>query len=380
MTAQREPAAAVAMGTDGSTRRTPTFLFTDIEGSTRLLQRLGDAYADVLGLHRTLISEAVIENDGRVFGTEGDALFCAFSTPAGALAAAAAAQRGLINQRWPDDVEVRVRMAIHTGEAVVSGDDYVGLPLHETARIASAAHGGQVLVSDATRRLISTLPAGIELRDLGDRRFKDLGAPQRVYQVVGEGLSDGFPPLRTLDVRANNLPVQLTSFVGREELAAAQAALADTRLLSLTGPGGTGKTRLSLQLAAAASDDFPDGVYFVPLDAVSDPDLVASEVAATVGLTPSGTTSPLDSLVEFLRNREVLLVLDNFEQVVDAAGTIARLLREAPLIKVVVTTRVVLRVYGERDFAVPPLGMPAAGVTPRSAHEAAAYEAVRLFV
>ncbi len=270
-------------------------------------------------------------------------------------------------------------MGIHTGEAIATGDNYVGLPLHEVARITAAGHGGQVLVSEATHRLLSALPEGIELRDLGERRFKDLGAAQRIYQLAGQGLPDGFAALRTLDTRANNLPVQLTSFVGRDELAAAQAALAETRLLSLTGPGGTGKTRLALQLAAAASDDFADGVYFVGLDSIAEPDLVPSVIAATLGLTPSGSTAPLNSLIDYLRQRELLLVLDNFEQIVDAAAVVSGLLREATRIKVIVTTRIVLRVSGEREFAVPPLGLPPAGVNPTTADEAARFEAVRLF-
>ena len=360
-------------------RETPTFLFSDIEGSTRLLQRLGDAYGPALDEHRALISAAVRENGGHVFGSEGDALFCAFPTPGGALQAAVAAQRALAGHAWPEGTELAVRMGIHTGEAIASGGDYVGLSLHETARITAAGHGGQVLVSEATRRVVSTLPSGIELRDLGERRFKDLGAAQRIYQVVAEGLRDGFAALRTLDARANNLPVQLTSFVGRDELAAAQAALAETRLLSLTGPGGTGKTRLALQLAAAASDDFPDGVYFVALDSTTEPELVPSVVAATLGVMLSGSSPPLESLADYLRGREMLLVLDNFEQIVDAAATVSGLLREAPGLKVIVTTRVVLRVYGEREFPVPPLGLPPPNVMPRDAREAAQYEAVRLF-
>ena len=381
MATERGAAAGAASAAAGSPRReTPTFLFTDIEGSTRLLRRLGDTYAGVLDEHRALVSGAVTDNGGHVFGSEGDALFCAFPTPGGALEAAVAAQRALAGHAWPQGSELAVRMGIHTGEAIASGGNYVGLPLHEAARIAAAGHGGQVLVSEATRRVVSNLPKGIELRDLGERRFKDLGAAQRIYQVVGEGLRDGFAALRTLDTRANNLPVQLTSFVGRDELAAAQAALAETRLLSLTGPGGTGKTRLALQLAAAASDDFADGVYFVALDSTSEPELVPSVIAATLGLMPGNSSAPLESLADYLRGREMLLVLDNFEQIVDAAAMVSGLLREAPGLKVIVTTRVVLRVYGEREFPVPPLGLPPADVRPGNAREAAEYEAVRLFV
>ncbi len=359
---------------------TPTFLFSDIEGSTRLLQGLGEGYASVLEEHRRLIVSAVEQAGGRVFGTEGDALFCAFPTPGGALAAAAAAQRDLAAHSWPADGVIRVRMGIHSGEALLTGGDYVGLALHQVARITAAGHGGQVLVSEATRRLMAALPTGLELRDLGERRLKDLAAPERIYQLVGEGLADRFPPLRTLDMRANNLPVQLTSFVGRSELAAARSALDTTRLLTLTGPGGTGKTRLALQLVADASDEFSEGVYFVALDAVVDPELVPSVIASTLGLTLGGAVAPLDALIEHLRERRVLLVLDNFEQIVDAAAVVGRLLREAPAIKIVVTTRIVLHVYGEHEFPVPPLGLAPESAGRLNAQQAAEYEAVRLFV
>ncbi len=358
---------------------TPTFLFSDIEGSTRLIQQLGDDYAGVLAEHRRLIGGAVATNGGKIFGSEGDALFCAFGAPAGAISAAASAQRALSEHEWPVDAEIKVRMGIHTGQALLTEGDYVGLSLHEVARITAAGHGGQVLISEASRRLVATLPAGLELRDLGERRLKDLSAPARIYQLTGEGLGDRFPPLRTLDQRANNLPVQLTTFVGRAELAVALSALAETRLLTLTGPGGTGKTRLALQLAAAASDDFADGVFFVGLDSVVEAALVPSEIATTIGLSLSGSTPPMEAVVEYLREKELLLVLDNFEQVVEAAATVGQLLREASRIKIIVTTRIVLHTYGERELPVPPLGLPP-GEQRLSAAEAAEYEAVQLFV
>ena len=328
--------------------------------------------------HRRLISGAVEAGGGRVFGSEGDALFAAFLSATAAIGAALAAQRALTAHAWPAGGEIRVRMGVHSGEAIQTGTDYVGLALHQAARISAAGHGGQILVSEAARRLAATLPDGLVLRDLGERRLKDLASPERLYQVIGDGLADEFPPLRTLDTKANNLPVQLTSFVGRDELAAARAALAGTRLLTLTGPGGTGKTRLALQLAAEASDDFPDGVYFVALDSVRDASLVPSAVASTIGLAVGGS-DPLDTLATLLREKRVLIVLDNFEQIVDAAPDVARLLREAPDLKIIVTTRIVLRVSGEQEFPVPPLGMPPASSTELTAAEAGRYEAVRLF-
>ncbi len=270
-------------------------------------------------------------------------------------------------------------MGIHTGEALLTGGDYVGLALHQVARITAAGHGGQILISDATRRLATSLPAGLELRDLGERRLKDLASPERIYQLIGDGLADKFPPLRTLDSKPNNLPVQVTSFIGRAELEAARAVLAGTRLLTLTGPGGMGKTRLALQLAAEESDSFTDGVYFVGLDAIREGSLVAAAIASTLGLSVVGGSEPMDTVIDHLRDRHVLLVLDNFEQVVEAAGDVARLVREAANVKVIVTTRVVLRVYGEQEFPVPPLGLPPVGAAALTAAEATRHEAVRLF-
>jgi predicted ATPase/class 3 adenylate cyclase len=363
----------------GGTASTPTFLFTDIEGSTRLLQHLGDRYPALLDAHREQITAAVVAAGGRVFGTEGDAVFASFPTAGAALGAAAAAQRALEAHDWPDDGRIRVRMGVHSGEAVETNGDYVGLAVHQVARIMSAGHGGQVLVSESTRRLAPTLPAGVELGDLGEKRLKYLAAPERLSHLVADGLDDRFPPLRTLDAHANNLPVQLTSFVGRSELSAAREVFQETRLLTLTGPGGTGKTRLALQLAAELIDDF-EAVYFVPLDAIVDVDLVAPAIASALGISLTGAKAPLDVVIESLGDKRVLLLLDNFEQVVDAAPDVNRLLREAPNVSILATTRIVLRVYGEREFPVGPLGLPPADAGRLTADEALRFEAVELFV
>lgn len=357
---------------------TLTFLFTDIEGSTRMLQRLGDAYTPLLTQHRELLETAVSAHRGRVFGTEGDAIFAAFSDATSAIAAAVDAQRALAAHPWADGNVVKVRMGIHSGEVQRVLDGYVGLALHQTARITTAGYGGQVLLSNTTRDLASRgLPADVQLLDLGLHRLKDLSEPERIFQVSDARLPATFPALKTLESRPNNLPVQLTTFVGREELAASRKLLAGTHLLTLTGPGGTGKTRLALQLAAELSEDFPDGVFFVPLDAVTDPELVASAIVAALGLE-AGTQPPLERLLAWGRNLKVLLVLDNFEQVVDGAATVSRLLRELPELRIVVTSRIALHAYGEQEFPVPPLDVPSADGS--DLRHVARSAAVRLFV
>ena len=230
---------------------TVTFLFTDIEGSTRLLQALGDAYAKVRSDHAVIIRGAIAAGGGVEVDTAGDSFFAAFPTPQGAVKAAVMAQRGLQSHEWPGGALVRVRMGVHTGEGVASGSHYVGMDVHRAARIGAAAHGGQVIVSAATRGLVEhSLPAETTLRDLGEHRLKDIPHLEHLFDLVVAGLPADYPPPRTLDARPNNLPAQLTSFIGREEQIAEIRQLFDrTRLLTLTGPGGAGKTRLALQSA-----------------------------------------------------------------------------------------------------------------------------------
>ncbi len=360
---------------------TVTFLFTDIEGSTRLLQELGTGYDACLEQHRRLVRAAVDAEQGHEVNTEGDAFFIVFASAARATAAALAAQRALLAARWPEGVVLRVRMGLHTGEATPVGRDYVGLDVHRAARICAAAWGGQILLSQSTRVLIQhALPTGAGLRDLGEHRLKDLQRPEHIYQLAGEGLPAEFPPPRSLDLMPNNLPVQLTSFVGRaRELAEAQRLFGGTRLLTLTGPGGTGKTRLSLELAANLLEQFQDGVYFVPLAPVTDAGLVASTIAQTLGLKESGRHDSRESLREYLAGKRMLLILDNFEQVVAAAALVGDLLKSSPGLKILVTSRVVLRVYGEQEFGVPPLGLPDPRHLP-SLESLSQYEAVALFI
>jgi predicted ATPase/class 3 adenylate cyclase len=359
---------------------TVTFLFTDIEGSTRLAQDLGDRWPPLLERHREIARAAWAAQQGVEIGTEGDSFFVVFNTAPGAVAAAVAAQRGLAAEAWPTGSEIRSRMGLHTGEGVLSGGSYVGLDVHRAARIANAGHGGQVLVSATTQALVEgSLPAGVTLREMGEHRLKDLSRPERIWDLVIEGLSADFPPLRTLNAVPNNLPTQLTSFLGRQrEIAEGRQLLIDARLLTLTGPGGTGKTRLSLQLAADATDRFPDGIYFVPLGAISQWDLVLPTIAQAMGLVDPGTKA-LDRLVDHIGSKCVLLVLDNFEQVNDAAPQIAELLARAPKISILVTSRSPLRVYGEREFPIPPLGVPDPKHLP-DFEQLSTYESVALFI
>jgi predicted ATPase/class 3 adenylate cyclase len=336
---------------------TVTFLFTDIEGSTGLLQTLGDRYPAVLDEHAAIIRRAVAEAGGIEVSTHGDAFFVVFASPAGAVRAAVAAQRGLAANDWSPGPPVRVRMGVHTGEGVLGGDDYAGIDVHRAARIADAAHGGQVLVSNATRGLVQqALPAGASLRSLGAHRLRGIAEPERLHQLVVEGLASDFPPPRAQDARPNNLPAQLTSFVGREEqIAEAEGLLDRARLLTLTGPGGSGKSRLALRVAADLLPRYQDGAWFVDLAPVTDPALIPAAVAKALGVPEAAGRPILDEVKEHLRHRELLLVVDNFEQVAEAGPVIEELLGAAPGLRTMVTSRVVLSLRGEQEYPVPPL-------------------------
>jgi predicted ATPase/class 3 adenylate cyclase len=360
---------------------TVTFLFTDIEGSTRLLQELGDRYAEVRDVHAAILRHAIDEGGGVEVSTEGDSFFVAFRSPVAAVGAAVAAQRDLAGHHWPEGAPLRVRMGLHTGEGVRGGDNYVGMDVNRSARIAAAAHGGQVIVSDATRGLVEhALPDGVFMRDLGDHRLRDIALPERLHDLVVAGLPADFPPPRTLDARPNNLPVQLTSFVGREEEVAAVRRLLDrARLLTLTGAGGTGKSRLALQVAAELLAGFGDGVFFVDLASVTDPALVPSAVARALRVPEVAGRPVLQAVQDHLRDKRLLLVVDNFEQVADAGPVIEDLLTAAPAVKVVVTSRAALSLRGEQEYLVPPLDLPDPERLP-DVQALGGFEAVRLFV
>ena len=360
---------------------TVTLLFSDMQGSTKLLQELGEAgYEQVLAEHRRILRAAFERRNGYEVGTEGDGFFVSFPAADDAVGAAIDAQRDLQAHRWRHGRPVRVRMGIHTGAPAIVGPDYVGLDVHRAARISASAHGSQIVMSDATRALLSQAARGrFELRDLGEHHLKDLGRPEHIFQVVAEGLIADFPPLRSLQAAAD-LPVMLTSLVGRErQLNEIKALLlTGSRLVTLTGPGGTGKTRIAVRLAEELRDEFRDGAFFVALASVTNPALVGSTIARAVGAEESGSPTPLDAVEEFLAGKNLLLVLDNFEQVLEAADVVPRLLAVSTELRVVITSRATLRVTGEVEYSVPSLSLPAPSAA--GVEEYLRSEAVSLFI
>ena len=375
--------------TDVSAAPTPetptlTFLFTDVEGSTRLWEQYPDTMRGALERHDAILRGAIERSHGAVVKTTGDGLMAVFMTAAAAISAGLDAQRQLLAEPWPETCRIRVRMGVHSGEAAGRSDDYFGPTVNRTARIMAAGHGAQVLVSEATAALIvGELPEKASLRDLGEHRLKDLERPEHLFQLVHPDLVADFPPLATLDVRPNNLPTQTSPFIGRDaELRAIRASLDDerVRLLTLTGPGGTGKTRLALRAAVDQIDRFADGVFLVDLSSARDADTVIALIAGAVGLPETHERSPVDELKRQMRPRDVLLVLDNFEQVLVAAAVLVELLNACPGLKVMVTSREALRVRGENLFAVPALSLPSTRAVRSSASEASQFEAIQLFV
>jgi predicted ATPase/class 3 adenylate cyclase len=360
---------------------TLTFLFSDIEGSTRLATALGAGWPSILERHQALLRVAFAAAGGVEIATEGDSFFVVFSSAPRAMEGAIAAQRALAAEPWPADVgTIAVRMGLHTGEGVLGGDNYVGLDVHRAARISAAAHGGQVLASGGTAGLVEgSLPSGLSLRDLGEHRLKDLERPERLFQVVAPELRADFPAPRTLEA-PTNLPAQVTSFVGREEeVRAIERLLKGTRLLTLTGPGGTGKTRLSLRVAGEVRGDFPGGTFFVELASITDPTLIPATIAQAIGLREEPSRPVIDTVKDHLRARRVLLVLDNFEQVVAGASVVSELLGAAAGLTVLATSREVLHVRGEQEYPVPPLGLPDVRNLPPIA-ALSTYDAVALFI
>lgn len=366
---------------------TITFLFSDIEGSTRLWEQYPAAMREALHRHDEILRAAAEQHAGYVFKTLGDAFCIAFDRAIDAVRAAAHAQHALSEVEWGETGPLKVRMGLHVGSAEFRDNDYFGNSLNRVSRIMTAAHGGQVLISLPVEELVRDhLDPGIQLRDLGERRLRDLARPEHLFQLVLPGLPSEFPPLRSLEITPNNLPTMLNTFVGREkERAAVKRQLQSTRLLTLTGTGGTGKTRLAVQVAEDLLGDFSDGVWLVELATISDPDRILEITAATVGLREEPGEPLLETLVQFLCGRSTLLVLDNCEHLLDGCATFAnQLLQGCNTLKILATSRHALGIAGERTWPVPPLAVldPDRDLFQESdiVTKVSQYEAVKLFI
>jgi predicted ATPase/class 3 adenylate cyclase len=366
---------------------TVTFLFTDIEGSTRLWERHPDEMRHALARHDSLLRHACESCDGYVFKTVGDAFHVAFAEAPRAVAAALLGQLALLAEPWPEATPLRVRMALHTGTAEARDNDYFGPTLNHCARLLDVAYGGQTLLSDAAHELVlDGLPGGASLRDLGVHRLTDLRRPERIFQLVHPRLPLEFPLLRTLDALPNNLPVRRSSFVGREsEMAAIRQLQQAAPLLTLTGAGGAGKTRLALQVAASLLSNYRDGVWLVDMAPLVDPDLLVQRVATVLRVSEEAGQDLVETLIDYLRVRQVLLLLDNCEHLVDACARLAeRLLESCPDLRILATSREPLGIEAETTYEVPSLALPAtapaADLAPAEVRAIGRAEAVRLFV
>lgn len=356
---------------------TITFLRTDIEGSMRLVRELGPAYDRLQAAHHALLRGVFSAHDGIEVGTEGDAFFVVFQDAGRAVRAAVEVQRSIAAHAWPDGVVPRIRIGLHAGTAYRAGDDYGGFDVNRAARVAAVGSGGQIVLSDPVRALVANeLPDGVTIRDLGRYRLKGIPEPERLFQLDVDGLPTDFPPLRGTVDGAGNLPARITSFVGRSrELDRLASLLETSRLVTLTGPGGSGKTSLAVELARHAESGFPDGAWFVDLAPIRDPSLVKATIARTLGLYDGVTGPAADRLEPHLAERATLLLLDNFEQLLDAAGEVSTLLRASPATKVLVASRAPLRISAEQEVPVGPL--PVArddGAAASAAHDAGAID------
>ncbi len=363
-----------------------TFLFTDIEGSTRLWDQHPQAMSLLLAEHNHILRQAIESHQGIVFKTVGDGFCAVFDSPLNALSATLSAQHILQSLRPSEDtdnISIKVRMGLHTGSAEQKSNDYFGPTLNRVARIMGAASGGQTLISAATKDFVEgSLPQGVELRDLGKHRLRDLKEEEHIFQVISPGLVSYFPPIKSLSPRVTNLPAQLTSFVGRNaevNEVCRLLRLPNVRLVTILGPGGIGKSRISLQIGASLQDEYEDGIFFVPLAPVNRPDAVIEVIAQNLKVEETGNTSMLESVKDHLHNRQVLLVLDNFEHVVDSAPLINELLAAAPRIKILITSREELLIYGEHVYRLLPLALPDAAQhrNPKTLLE---FSAIALFV
>jgi predicted ATPase/class 3 adenylate cyclase/DNA-binding NarL/FixJ family response regulator len=360
-----------------------TFLFTDIEGSTKLWEQHPQTMHAALTRHDALLHQAIDAHSGIVVKTAGDGLHAVFARPINALEATIAAQRALQDESWSTASTLRVRMALHTGVAEVRDGDYYGAALNRVAGLLAAGYGGQILLTRATTELVrDELPPTLALRDLGEQRLRDLFRPEHIFQLVAPDLPADFPLLKTLERSKTNLPAQPTPLIGREQEVAAAAAMLrrpGTRLLTLSGAGGIGKTRLALQVAAELLDDFADGVYFVALASISDPAFVPTAIAQALDIREAGSPALAELLAGYLRDKQLLLLLDNFEHLPKASVVVAELLEVAPRLKVLITSRMRLHLYGEHEYVVPSLTLPDPRHVP-SLERLTHYEAVRLFI
>jgi len=363
---------------------TVTFMMTDVEGSTRLWEAHPGIMADVLARHDALAAAAIAENRGFLIKSrgEGDSLFAVFARATDAVAAALAFQQALTRELWPAETPLRVRVALHTGEADLREGDYYGRAVNRCARLRAAAHGGQVLLTAATQEVVQdTLPRGAGLKSLGEHRLRDLDRPEPVYQLLHPSLPAEFDEIRSAEYLPTNLPLQLTSFVGREkEMADLDELLRSSRLLTVTGAGGVGKTRLALQVAAEMVEQFQDGVWLVELGPLSDSALVPQALAAALKVREEPGRTLVQTLTDHLKPRSVLLVLDNCEHLLDACARISdTILRSCPRVKILATSREGLGIAGEMSFRIPSLSMPDP-LQHRTAQSLSGFESVLLFL
>lgn len=372
----------IAHGYNGGMAATGTwtFLFTDIEGSSKLWDEKPEAMRKALARHDELLRKAF--SGGHVFKTVGDAFYAAFTSPSEAIQAAISAQKDLLGESWGEIGSMPVRIGLHTGEAEFRDNDYFGPSLNRVARLLSTGHGGQILISQATYELVRDgLPKGTETRFLGEHRLRDLERPESIYQLLVEGLPTEFPALRSLSELPNNLPLQVNTFIGREkELSDVDSLISKHRLVTFTGSGGTGKTRLSLQAGADLLPEFEDGVWLVELAPLTEAELVPQTVAAALRVREEPGRSLQETLLAFLRDKHLLLILDNCEHLLDATARLADAIgRQCPRVHVVATSREPLAIQGEQVYRVPSLSTP----DPKrkeSLHALGQYEAVRLFI
>ena len=336
-------------------------LFTDIGGSTQLVQRLGEAYVHVLEQHQRILRNTFTKWNGSEVSTHGDSFFAVFPRATDAISAAVEAQHVLANEKWTEDVRLQVRMGIHTGEPTLVNQDYVGVDVHRAARICAAAYPGQVVLSNETRVIVERqLPPDVSLRELGRYRLKDLNEPEHLHQVVMTDLPSDFPPLKSLEFMPNNLPTQLTSFIGREhEMEEIKHLLNTARLITLTGAGGTGKTRLAIEIARQIGEQYPDGVWLIDFVVLPESNLILQAISVTMGVREEPGRSLLQTLTDFLRSKKLLLLFDNCEHLIYATARVAdTLLQSCPHLQILATSRETLGIVGEHQYYVPTLTLP----------------------